>query len=449
MPASALRITHHNPYRRADDIQRLRQRAESPYAALLPWLPALLIAASLPLLQGAEGPWRSLDAPAPAAAAVAARDLTLRVGLLLCAGLSLSAYQRLVRGPDRGVIDLHPLLPGPWLLARAPALARDALPWLAAALAPLLPFALRRPDLALPAALTLAGAWLSGLGLGVGVNLVAPAVGTSPAWAPVLDAIRGVNPRMQAALLYAPGAAVGLSGLSLIGATAGLDLLAAGSAPVLTALALLSLPWIAGIAGAGLAWIGRARASALPLVLGEVEAAWAAQEDPGEARSAYLDWVAAYLPPAWRPALLKDLRQGWREERPSLIGAWGVGALAALAAWGRAPLAGWLVLAGCAWIGHVGVRMRLRDPAWLDQWLPAPRALPARALALWLWMLPLIALPALAAWWRGHPGPAATGLPAAAALALTAAALPLRDRDRAARLYPAAALLLLAGFGAA
>lgn len=437
-----------NPYQQAEARQRARRQAESPWAWAAAWLPALVLVAILPLLQrgtdpdAAGGIYRFLESPRLLIGG--SRDLVLRIGLLLSAGLALGGYQRLVRGPDRGVIDLHPLRADLWLQARLPELFRDSLPWLACGLAPLLPM-YPHPRLFAAAATLVGGAWVAGLGLGAGINLVAPSVGSSPAWAPVLDAIRGVNPRMQAALLYAPGAAFGLGGLSLIGAAAGLEAVAGGAA---WGWGLLLLPWLAGAAGVGLAWIGRARLSLLPLILGEVEAAWAAQEDPGEASRVYLEWVLRFVPAGWRLAMLRDLRQGWREERSSLLGLWGVGALAGIAAWSRAGAAGLLAAAGAIWIGWIGVRMRQRDPEWLDVWLPLPPAqsLPARTLALWLWMQPPLLLGGGLGWIRGAGIGGLLWEVGALLLAGGSALTGMRWRAQAGWIYPGVALLVLAGW---
>lgn len=377
-----------NPYVIADKRQAAaRWRGAAWGERLAPLWPMVGAAAALPLLRGSV--YAFLDRPNAIVYGVS--GLVLRLALLLAAALCLSSFGTLIRGPDRGVIDLHPLKADLWLKARLRSMAWGYLPWLGAALVLLFP--LQGTGALGAAAAVVVGAWGAGLGLGLGVNLSAAVAGESGAWASTLDAIRGVNPRAQAALIYAPGMALGLAGLSVIGAVYGLEGFLLGDTSAVFALVL---PWLAAGVGLGLAWQGRQQFSRIPRVLGEVDAAWAAQEDPAEAREVYLGWLVPRMPVVLRLALLKDLRQGWRSFRSTLTGSWFLSLLCAAAGWTTDPVgqdrAGFIVGVGCGLLGILGLRMSAADPPWLAQALPLPwgRRLGARSIALWAWCQPLI-----------------------------------------------------------
>ncbi len=383
-----------NPYLLADQRQAKARWARAPLTErLLPLLPLVAALAVLPLLRGSL--YFFLDNPRLVHAGV--RELLLRLGLGLAAALAISTFSALVRGPDRGVVDLHPLRAGDWLFAKLRGLIWGRLLWLGVAMILLLPLG-ENPALIGVSGILLGGAWVAGLGLGVGVNLLAPGVGRSPAWAGVLDAVRGVNPRMQAALLYAPGVALIGAGLPVGLGAAGVEMWLEGDA---RGLLWLIPPYIVGLFGFWMAWRGRGELAAIAAVLGEVEAAWAQVEDPAEQRRVYLDWLVPRLPARLRLPVLKDLRQGWRSFRATLTGSWFMAAFAGLSGWSDgadSPTRTVLIaLIGVALVGGLGLRMAAADPPWLGSWLPIPRQdrLVARGLVLFAWSQPVVLAPAL------------------------------------------------------
>ncbi len=383
-----------NPYLLADQRQAKARWAQAPMTErLLPLLPLVAALVVLPLLR--ESLYFFLDNPRIVHAGV--RELLLRLGLGLAAALALSTFSALVRGPDRGVVDLHPLRAGDWLFAKLRGLAWGRLLWLGVAMILLVPLRENLPLVGVSAIL-LGGAWVAGLGLGVGVNLLAPGVGRSPAWAGVLDAVRGVNPRMQAALLYAPGVALIGAGLPVGFAAAGVEQWLDGE-PI--GLLWLVPPYLIGVLGFWMAWRGRGELAAIGAVLGEVEAAWAQVEDPAEQRRVYMDWLVPRLPKRLQLPILKDLRQGWRSFRATLTGSWAMAALAGLSGWsdGADSVARTSLIAvvGVAMVGGLGLRMAAADPPWLGLWLPLPRLDRAlsRAGVLFVWSQPIVLLPAL------------------------------------------------------
>jgi hypothetical protein len=305
--------------------------------------------------------------------------------------LALRGYDLVVRGPDRGTLDLHPVPARAYARARLWRAAREGLPVTATALVFLVPLA-GRPVPFAAGVLLLVGASLAGTCLGVGVNLAAPGLGAEPALAGVLDALRGANPRAQAALLWAPAGALFLGGLGVLGATAALEQALLG---VPAGWLGAALPLLGAALGLRLARVDANRLARLPAVLGEVEASWSAAEAAEEGSAVYLDWMVPRLPAAWRRETLRVLRHGWRAER-GWIGVGFVGAAVAAASGfanpdraGRATL---VVLGTAAAIGLLGPRLRGAEPAWLLRALPTPGRARGLAVALWLWMqAPIVA----------------------------------------------------------
>ncbi len=361
---------------------RIRSRENPGIAGVLwQWAPVVAVAAALPLVLG-EGLAGTVSEPAAQRVALVA--LFVRVALLLAGFLSLGTFDLVVRGPDRGVVDLHPILARAYVRSRLVAAARGAAPALVAALVTLLP-AWQDPALLGSGALLLGGSWAAGITLGMGVNLAAPSLAVRPGVAPVLDALRGPNPRAQAALIWAPAAALFVAGLAILAATAGLELAFAGNP---AGYSLLALPWAAAAFGARAAFADADTLARIPAVLGEVESAYAAVEAAEEGHRVYLEWVVRWAPAWLRPELLRVLRHGWRAERGWLGASFLAAGLAGLAAWSDRPgsvrgvLLTGVLLAGVA---ALGPRLRARDPAWLVLVLPAAGRRLAVGLAILAW----------------------------------------------------------------
>lgn len=354
----------------------------------MPVLVLAVAAAAVPLARGSLYRW--VDGP-PLAFQLGFSGLVARIGLCLGALLCLTTYDALVRGPDRGVVDLHPLLPRRYLSARLAEIFRARVWWLAVATTFLVPV-WRHTDAVVLGVVVLAGAWVGGIGVGAGVNLAASGFATNPRWAPLLDAVRGENPRIQAAFLWAPGVALTGAGLATVAATVGLgDLLAH---PDVVSYGLLLVPFLAGGAGVVLAYSSTDAMVRIPAVLADIEATWASVESARESRAAYLDWLVPRLPASMRAEFLKELRHGWRGLRPWLTGAWPLGLLGAAAGWtadaaGAARLA-WVGTAALGVVGFVGTRLAASEPGWLELLLPRRYRRRARALAIFSWMQPVI-----------------------------------------------------------
>ncbi len=376
--------------------------------------------------------------------------LAQRAGLLLVAVLALEVYTALIRSPDRAILDLHPVDAGQVATFEVVRVARERA-WLPVGIGVAFsPIALASPSAWGLLMVAVAGAYALGLTASAMMHLLAVQVSESERWAPLLDLLRGRNPRAQAAFLYAPGMVLAAAGSLTLLAARGVG---AGWHGRPAALLLLALPFVAALAAwvpvAGLARQGWFRAST---VLADIDARWAALEGRSEeSHRVYLDWVVRWLPAATARYALKDLRHGWRGRRAWVTGPWLVGLVGLFAGWSvdpGAPAAATLVVVAGAWgFAAVGAVLDRDDPPFLSRWLPAepgPR-LAARLLALALWGQGTLWLPFFAVWLRHGLG-AALGLlgfgAASLLLAVPVAAICGRSRAWGPWLYVPAAVLL-------
>lgn len=438
-----------NPYRLADRRQRLaRRREQGVVARLAPLLPLAGAAGAVWL---ARDLYASLLAGQEAAWAAGFSAVVSRVGLVLAALLSLSTYDAVVRGPDRGVVDLHPLHPREWLTARTLGLLRDRAGWLVVAAVFLLPL-LPRVDAFVVGLVVALGGWAAGIGTGLGVNLAAPSMAARPELAGLFDAIRGHNPRLQAALLYAPGVALAVSGASTLAAAWGATRVLAGDMGGIVGLAA---PFAAAVGGMVLAARAAPAMAGIGAILGEIEAAWAQAETAEDGRHVYLEWTVRLAPARLRLGLEKDLRHLWRSHRGWITGSWGLGLLTGLAGWTDAPdgpaRLAQVGAASIAAFSFVGVRLGATDPVWLDQFLPLPGRRSARALALFACLQVIVGLGVAALLVRQGSVAWGVGLrleAVAAVLAVVAAWAGDALRSRGGLFYLPAALLVWAIGGA-
>jgi len=204
--------------------------------------------------------------------------------------------------------------------------------------------------------------------LGYVVHLGAVWAARSPTAAPLLDALRGANPRPQAAFIYAPGFALFLVGL-LVGVAARGAQLAVEGHYYWGLLTLL--PALVGVLSWPLAqslmvrWYVPATA-----VVGEIDAQWATlgMDEKEEGLRVYLDWMAR-----GRPELLRCLQQGWRRLRVWPVAGWGIGILAVIPAWREdTGLLTWVVALGVLGVCAIPTQLAVGDPKWLNRALGVP-----------------------------------------------------------------------------
>ncbi len=346
-------------------------------------------------------------------------DAALRIGMVVVAILSLNLYTDLVRGPDRPVLDPHPIDPRALLAALTSRAALERADVLVAGLVVLSPVALAGHPVAFAAgALFIAGAWAACLGVPHAIYLGAVWAACSPRASQVLELIRGDNAPMHAALIYAPGVVAAAIGLPMAWLVVAVEWAIDGWAP--------GWAWLALLPGLGVAGALAARPLAdrfyvpTTALLTEIDGMYAGGSEADEVRHVYLEWTAR-----GRPELLRALRQAGRTLWPYSVGAWSVGALAGLAAWTRGGGAEWaafLVTGGAVAVSTMPALLSRGDPPWLDRALGVStlRVAAARAATALLYAQGVVVPPLLALLVRGTAADLATLLWAEALAAIGA-----------------------------
>ncbi len=318
--------------------------------------------------------------------------LLLRLGTVLIAAAALDTYTALVRSDDRELLGLLPVDSGQVAWAALGRVAVGRLWLVPAGLVLLWPLTHRAPETWVAAGVFLLGTWWLGVVASGIAHLGAVSVAESPAWAPVLDLLRGSNLRAQAAFLYAPGATLAATGFLV--ALAG-DSVARGSPLVLLpgVVGMLLVPAIAPMARK--TWF---RAT---VVLSEIDGRYAAVEGAADVSNVAFDWLVPWLPELWRPWALRDLRHGWRARRTWVSGAWLLGFAALALGWSAAPAGPKAATAGAVSavlvLAAVVIRLAMDEPPFLRVWLP-PGGLSsrlARAVVVAAWLQPAVWVPAL------------------------------------------------------
>ena len=439
-----------NPYLIAWKRRKRNRRAEEgAFRSLSSFLPLAATLLGAPLLQDVFLHFLS----EPDQLNSGSMGFAMRLGWFCCAVMALRSYTALVRGPERAVLDPHPGNPQQLLRYLTVRCASENLVLLGCGVAMLWPLAWQgHVEQAIVASGVVGTGWVLGLLIGFPVHLAAVWAAESRSLASLLEALRGANPRLQAALIYAPGVVLALGGLGVwLAAQAGLLLLTnetAGAVLIAGPVLLAVGAW--GIAGP----LARGFHYKTTMVLAEIDAHYARLEDAEEGKLVYLEWTVRLTPESLRPHFLKDLRHGWRGLRTWVVGAWAAGVLVALSAisddlqaFDRS-----LALAGGALVvvGSLGIWLGVRDPLWLDSSLPvdAAQRYRARAVAVFLWLQGVVVLGALGLGWRHGSSEAWVFFAALEVLALLlslGAAQASRWRERAWSAYLPGALLLWAG----
>ena len=439
-----------NPYLIAWKRRKKNRRAQDGVLrGLFSFLPLVAVCLGAPLLQDVF--LHFLEEPERINAG--SMDFAMRLGWFCCAAMALRSYTALVRGPERAILDPHPGNPSQLLRYLTIRCASESVVLLASGLSMLWPLAWAGyPEQALVSAGVVTAGWALGLLIGFPVHLAAVWAAESRSLASVLEALRGSNPRLQAALIYAPGFVLALGGVGVwLASQAGLSALSQSGSIAIP----LAVPVVLGVG----AWVVAGPLAngfhyKTTMILAEIDAHYARLEDAEEGKVVYLEWTVRSMPRSVRPYLLRDLRHGWRGLRTWVVGAWAIGVLVALSAvsndaeaFGRTlALAG----AGMVFVASVGIHMGIRDPLWLESSLPSDRGslLRARFLALLLWLQGMIFMGCLALAWRHGTEEAWVLFGALELLALLLAAggaLASQWRERAWSAYLPAALLLWAG----
>ncbi len=432
-----------NPLLVVDARERVRLRDAALQLVALLLLVPLVRALFLGFLQQAPDQWAEVMA-----------QVALRFAFVVVGWLSLDTFSALIRGEDREVLAILPVDPGHVVVASLVRVARARWPLVPAAALLLLPVATAgAPVLWAQAVAFVAGAWALGLTVSAAVHLGAVQLAEDPRAEPLLDLVRGNNPRAQAAFLYAPGAALLLGGGLLAQASSAFT-----ASPAL-ATVWLAVPFVAATAvGAALPRLGRATWFRASAVLAEIDARYAALADPDEGHRVYLDWAIRGLPAPVRRYALDDLRHGWRARRTGITGAWLVGLAGIAAAWTADPTGpsrAWVVAAAGTWLcASTGVLLAVDEPPFLRVWMPRRHtaATLGRGVALGLWLQPCVGLPAAALLLRHGVEPAVVLVLAGEVAVVGATSLALlcgRLAERGMAVYGPVAAVAAAVFGLA
>ncbi len=318
------------------------------------------------------------------------REVWIRASAVALVSMGLAVHGTVLRGGARAVLQLHPVDPVAVVQEEVGAALRSQLPILLGLCILLTPIGLSVgwSAWAVGVALVL-GAALASLTTSTVAFLGAVEAAESPRWAPVLDQLRGNNPRPQAALMYALVPVAIVAGwTSMQAAQAAAELWRGPGGPVFAPGALAAaLPWV--VAAAAWPMVPRVasrnwfRAS---LVLADIRARYESVIDPLEARRVAWDWTLGRLPAPVAREALGVLRYGWRVRRSVLSVGWLLAFAALAMAWREdltAPLRAGLIAGAAGWVmGLVALQSTQSEPAFLVVWLD--RADTSRALgAAW------------------------------------------------------------------
>ena len=264
--------------------------------------------------------------------------ITLRLGLLMIVIMSLQTYSDIIRGADRAVLDPHPMDIKQYFNATSWRLLRTSSCWPMCISLCGLSLLFTAPSFYAVCLIVLWGAWLGSVGVGYAVALASVFVARDPRFYGLLDALRGQNPRAQAAFIYAPGMCLAFMAVLVALASAGARAALSGSALGW----LMVLPLIAGPFGFFAAQrFARSEYVRATMVLAEIDALWSIvnHNDEAERIEVYLEstcktvFRSSFLTPLLGDQVemltLLSLKQGWRRYRTMIIGLWILGAVAA------------------------------------------------------------------------------------------------------------------------
>lgn len=315
-----------------------------------------------------------------------ASALTFRVSTALAGWLGIATYGAIVRSDDRNLLALLPLDEAAVVRAGVVTAAREQFALIAAAMVAV--SAVPDPAERFRALWVVASATAMGLAVSSAVHLGAVRLARDERAAPLLDLVRGQNPRAQAAFLYAPGVALAVGGLALAGASTGVG------QPGLTLLLPMAL---ASVAAWALGPLARGAWYEASVVLGEIDARLARLADPLESRRVALDWAIRFLPASWRPYALRDLRDGWRARRSAITGAYVLGLIAVAVGWTQPEWGRVATMAGALWVSGVATSMTTSEVPFLRATLPRRDGVEwaARVAVVGAWCQPAVLLPGL------------------------------------------------------
>lgn len=378
-----------NPYWRAYRI-RLRNYAAAhlslPYA--LRWIPVIFGWVLVSMMAGPV--WLSFLSGPREEWTSGIQGAFFRLGVAVIMMQCLRMHSVLMRSRERMVLSVLPVEPGIVTLYQTLRCGLGGL-WMVPASAVLLgPIALAGyGDTWLLMNLGVFGVWCAALMLSAVVFMGAVGAAESDRWAPLLDLLRGANPREQAAFIYAPGVVLLL--LGSVVAAVGYGITEALSSRVV-GWSFLALPYVLSVLLALLCLpTGRAGWYRATSVLADIDARYGALEHSDDPLRVYMDWALRFFPNQVAFWALKDMRHGWRQRRTWIVLSWLVGLIGLVAGWSADPAASsrvvFVLIVGLAVNAAVSIQMTNDEPNELRAWLGngGLTAFWARCIVLLLW----------------------------------------------------------------
>ncbi len=303
-------------------------------------------------------------------------NVIFRYSIVLSAITSLICYQDIIRDPLRSILDPHPIRgEHHFYFALLQNTASKTLPYVLSISGLFWPILIHKPELTnmfIGMVVSFFSVWISSIFVGYAICLGAISVTKNPKAQPYLDAIRGSNPREQAAFLYVPGASLFCMGICVSFSSTALGYLLqskGGVAMWFWVTCPLGLGMIAFFAAKS--WMNEFYAYG-SLVRNDIDAQWNIldeQNKEGEDTLVYLEFLAKN-----RPELRRNLRQGWREFRVWSVFAWLVGCIAAFYLWrDQSDVALQFSLFAVLWIAGLSTKLQNGDPSWLETQLTLPQ----------------------------------------------------------------------------
>lgn len=389
-----------NPYLESWSNRRGNRRKEGLLGPMLSFaMPILAVAVAAPFVSPVF-----LGASEQGYNATVVSGLSMRLGWLACAAMSLHTYTALLRDKERKVLDPHPAQPTNLLTYLLIRTAYENLSLLLAGLVFMWPIATESMESWLICSIVVTGGWTAGLFLGFPIHLGSVWAAESPRLSGLMEMLRGSNPRMHAALIYAPGLVLAVGGVSVWAASsAALSLIGGpGLHP-----AFILVPFaVSGLAVSIMPALAKKSHFRATLVLAEIDGWYAQLEQPDEERLVYMEWLAVRLPYSLKEISLRELRHGWRSLRSWINGGWLIGFVCAAAGWSDSPdawiVAGTLAGGGMVVVGGIAIKLASNNPSWLESSLPLNLRVQSlvRFVVVWLWLQGVILLPVLAVWVR-------------------------------------------------
>ena len=391
-----------NPFWNAYRKRRQHERSERVW--WFAWLRLLPVWLGLSVLSFMAQPvWLSFLTGPQREWSAGVQGAFMRLGLVLVGIQAIRVYGVLIRGSERTVLTLLPVDPSVVGAYQTKRVGRESVSVLLGAWLMLSPIGFIGDWLLWGCCVVaVAGLWYASLNVSAVIHLFAVGVARSPKWQPILDLVRGSNPREQAAFIYAPGVVLLALGVLVSALSWGVTLTWQG---VWLGWVMLIAPWAVGLVfGRVIPAVSKGGWYQATSVLADIDARYGVVMENEEALRVYMDWTLRFIPVPVARWALKDMRYGWRSQRTWVALTWLVGLLGVISGWTTHPTGPLRVVMvtslGLAVFATLAVLMTRDEPEELRRWLGDGGLLGVggRSFVLWTWSQAAI-LPGVFALW--------------------------------------------------